>query len=384
MNLDIDCYEILNVSRTASQDEVKKAFRKLVLDYHPDLLTNSSKAIQKLAEDKLKQINAAYEVLSDTEKRQAYDKIQQQVYQESKKRDLVSQIYSLAKLEEDFESAAKLAKQLYKLFSPDNVCRNIYAEMVYLLALSLEKQGQLDKAEYYLIACTKITLNRDFKNQLEKNIESLQSKKPNSRQTTETIKKKYFEIEVEFKKQSRIKAGFEHNSLFDPDFYLSMHQDLRNAFNKNYSDAREHWLTHGISEGRVGSSTFSVQFYLENNSDLKSTFNHDYDAAIKHWLQYGIKEGRVSSPVFDVQFYLWKHPDLQECFGQDYTAVINHWLQYGIQEGRQGSVNFDPVYYAFNNPDILLDSKNSIYYCAIKHWLTIGIKKGRTGSLKHE
>ena len=159
----------ISTQKTApSQDELKKAFRKLVLDYHPDLLTNSSKAIQKLAEDKLKQINAAYEVLSDNEKRQAYDKIQQKADQESKKRDLVSQIYSLAKLEEDFESAAKLAKQLYKLFSPDNVCRNIYVEMVYLLALSLEKQGQLDKAEYYLIACTKSTLNREFKNQLKK------------------------------------------------------------------------------------------------------------------------------------------------------------------------------------------------------------------------
>ena len=103
----------ISTKKTApSQDELKKAFRKLVLDYHPDLLTNSSKAIQKLAEDKLKQINAAYEVLSDNEKRQAYDKIQQKADQESKKRDLVSQIYYLAKLEEDFESAAKLAKQL--------------------------------------------------------------------------------------------------------------------------------------------------------------------------------------------------------------------------------------------------------------------------------
>ncbi len=60
-------YETLEVSQTADQDEVKKAFRKLARKYHPDI--NKTKE----AEEKFKEINAAYEVLSDPEKRKKYD-----------------------------------------------------------------------------------------------------------------------------------------------------------------------------------------------------------------------------------------------------------------------------------------------------------------------
>lgn len=64
-----DYYEILGVSRTASQDEIKKAYRKLALQYHPDRNQGD-----KEAEEKFKQINEAYEVLSNEEKRSIYDK----------------------------------------------------------------------------------------------------------------------------------------------------------------------------------------------------------------------------------------------------------------------------------------------------------------------
>lgn len=63
-----DYYEILNVSRDASQDEIKSAYRKLAKKYHPDLNPND-----KEAEQKFKEINEAYEILSDPEKRKRYD-----------------------------------------------------------------------------------------------------------------------------------------------------------------------------------------------------------------------------------------------------------------------------------------------------------------------
>ncbi|MGB9911449.1 MAG: DnaJ C-terminal domain-containing protein [Microgenomates group bacterium] len=62
-----DYYEILGVSRDASLEEIKKAYRKLALEWHPD--RNKSPE----AEEKFKEINEAYEVLSDKEKRAAYD-----------------------------------------------------------------------------------------------------------------------------------------------------------------------------------------------------------------------------------------------------------------------------------------------------------------------
>ncbi|WRG37315.1 DnaJ domain-containing protein [Helicobacter pylori] len=60
-------YQTLNVSENASQDEIKKSYRRLARQYHPDL--NKTKE----AEEKFKEINAAYEILSDEEKRRQYD-----------------------------------------------------------------------------------------------------------------------------------------------------------------------------------------------------------------------------------------------------------------------------------------------------------------------
>jgi len=64
-----DYYEVLGVSRNSTPDEIKKAFRQLALQYHPD--RNSSDAS---AEDRFKELNEAYSVLSDPDKRAQYDR----------------------------------------------------------------------------------------------------------------------------------------------------------------------------------------------------------------------------------------------------------------------------------------------------------------------
>ena len=64
-----DYYEVLGVDKSASQEEIKGAYRKLAKKYHPDLNPNNSEA-----EQNFKEVNSAYEVLSDEEKRARYDR----------------------------------------------------------------------------------------------------------------------------------------------------------------------------------------------------------------------------------------------------------------------------------------------------------------------
>jgi curved DNA-binding protein len=65
-----DYYKVLGVERSASADEIKKSYRKLAMKYHPDRNPDN-----KSAEDKLKEINEAYQVLSDKDKRARYDQL---------------------------------------------------------------------------------------------------------------------------------------------------------------------------------------------------------------------------------------------------------------------------------------------------------------------
>lgn len=71
-----DPYEILGISRSASEDEIKRAYRKLAQQHHPDRNKDD-----KSGGEKFKEINAAYEILSDKQKRQTYDQYGEQAFQ---------------------------------------------------------------------------------------------------------------------------------------------------------------------------------------------------------------------------------------------------------------------------------------------------------------
>src|SRR3954463_9603920 len=64
-----DPYKVLGVDKKASQDEIKKAYRKLARQYHPD-----KNAGDKEAEERFKEVQTAYDVLADEDKRKQYDR----------------------------------------------------------------------------------------------------------------------------------------------------------------------------------------------------------------------------------------------------------------------------------------------------------------------
>lgn len=70
MSTQRDYYEVLGVEKSAGEADIKKAYRKLVMQYHPDRVSEDKK---KEAEEKFKEISEAYAVLSDSQKRQLYD-----------------------------------------------------------------------------------------------------------------------------------------------------------------------------------------------------------------------------------------------------------------------------------------------------------------------
>jgi len=73
-----DYYELLGVSRNASADEIKKAYRKKAIQFHPDKNPDDS-----TAEEKFKEISEAYEVLKDSEKKAAYDQFGHTAFKQS-------------------------------------------------------------------------------------------------------------------------------------------------------------------------------------------------------------------------------------------------------------------------------------------------------------
>lgn len=125
----VDFYRILGVSREASDDVIRKAYRKLVFEHHPDRHPNS-----KEAEDKIREINAAYEVIGDAEARRNYDRLN---WGEEFAPDVVDVAVLLEEMEKKLFDEGR--KELFAMLMKD--VKRIKAELAILRERVVKDQG---------------------------------------------------------------------------------------------------------------------------------------------------------------------------------------------------------------------------------------------------
>ena len=125
----VDFYRILGVSREASDDVIKKAYRKLVFEHHPDRHPNS-----KEAEDKIREINAAYEVIGDAEARRNYDRLN---WGEEFAPDVVDVAVLLEEMEKKLFDEGR--KELFAMLMKD--VKRIKAELAIVRERVVKDQG---------------------------------------------------------------------------------------------------------------------------------------------------------------------------------------------------------------------------------------------------
>jgi curved DNA-binding protein len=98
MNNKKDCYSILGVNRDATQEEIKRAYRRLALEYHPDRNPKD-----KEAEEIFKEIGEAYAVLGNQEKRRAYDRFGPSPFQQRYQPEDIFKTFSFKNLFQEFD-----------------------------------------------------------------------------------------------------------------------------------------------------------------------------------------------------------------------------------------------------------------------------------------
>ena len=167
-------YEILGVESTATAEEIKEAYRNKAKELHPDKLIGVNETVRKLAEEQLKELNHAYEILSDADKKREYDAELSNL----QRTDLIRKISDFLD-NGQLSEAVECAKRLYVLLPEDAECCDIYAEVLQALAIALAETNtaeNLTQAKEYLTTALEVVKSAEIKNQITANLELLKSR----------------------------------------------------------------------------------------------------------------------------------------------------------------------------------------------------------------
>lgn len=178
--------------------------------------------------------------------------------------------------------------------------------------------------------------------------------------------------------------------VYDFDYYITKYSDVRQAYGNDRDKVLQHFVRHGMSEGRSGNDKFNVQGYKNRYSDLRAAFGNDLKQYYLHYINYGIKENRSCelakvttyqgydyALVYDFDYYTKKYSDLNAAFSNNPSGAIEHFIEHGLEEGRQAKENFSVTAYKGNYLDLRnAFGDNTIAY--VRHYIECGYAEGRS------
>ena len=151
-----------------------------------------------------------------------------------------------------------------------------------------------------------------------------------------------------------MKEGRQAKSSFDVNSYRLQYADLRGAYGNDLKSYYTHYINYGRKEGRVATGCTTLQggttvyrsvnyaavydfsYYVANNPDVYRAYGNDDVAVLQHFVNHGMQEGRRACAGFSVQTYCTNYADLQRAYGNDWKAYYMHYINYGVREGRRG------------------------------------------------
>lgn len=191
-------------------------------------------------------------------------------------------------------------------------------------------------------------------------------------------------------------AGRDYSGVFDATFYANTYSDIRLAYGDNQISAFQHFVAHGMSEGRQGSTSFNVTSYRNRYPDLRVAFGTDLPSYYHHYVIDGKREGRIAtgsialtpitsyggvnySSVYDFNTYINNNSDLKKLFSNDDVGAIMHFIRYGMSEGRTANTAFNVSSYRATYYDLrrAFGSNLKDYYM---HYINNGKSEGRTAT----
>lgn len=152
---------------------------------------------------------------------------------------------------------------------------------------------------------------------------------------------------------SGMNEGRQGCAAFNVQSYRNANKDLRSGYKDNLKLYYLHYLNYGKNEGRAGtgnetimigattiyngvdySVVYDANYYLNNNPDLLKEYGYNDKKALEHFVLHGIEEGRQGNSDFNVFIYRAKYADLRSGFGNNLRSYYMHYINYGKSEGR--------------------------------------------------